>query len=75
LEEIEKSCAENGACHKAGLPAETQKEYEHFVRTPFHTHCPFRLVCYTFVFRVVIGEVFTNAKVKLLCSEVCASHK
>ena len=33
------------------------------------------IVCYTFVFRVVIGEVFTNVKVKLLCSEVCASHK
>ena len=32
------------------------------------------IVCYTFVFRVVIGEVFTNVKVKLLCSEVCASH-
>ena len=28
-----------------------------------------------FIFRVVIGEVFTNVKVKLLCSEVCASHK
>ena len=33
------------------------------------------IVCYTFVFRAAIGEVFTNVKVKLLCSEVCASHK
>ena len=31
-----------GACHRAGLPAETQKEYEHFVRTPFHTPCSAR---------------------------------
>ena len=30
------------------------------------------IVCYTFVFRVVIGEVFTNVKVKLLSSEVRA---
>ena len=29
------------------------------------------IVCNTFVFRVVIGEVFTNVKMKLLCSEVC----
>ena len=29
------------------------------------------IVCYTFVFRVEIGEVFTNVKVKLLRSEVC----
>ena len=27
------------------------------------------------LFRAVIGEVFTNVKVKLLCSEVCALHK
>ncbi len=28
-----------GAFHKAGLSADKQKEYEHFVRTPFHTPC------------------------------------
>ena len=33
------------------------------------------IVCYTIVFRVVIGEAFTKLKVKLLCSEVCAAHK
>ncbi len=33
---------------------------------------PQGIVCYTFAFRVVTGEVFTNVKVKLLRSEVCA---
>ena len=42
---------------------------------PFFTlHCPARYSV-LYIFRVVMGEVFANAKVKLLCSEVCASHK
>ncbi len=32
---------------------------------------PQGVVCYTFVFRVLICEVFAIAKVKLLYSEVC----
>ena len=35
-------------------PALQQKEYGQFVRTPFHTPCLFRLVCYTF-FGVLSG--------------------
>ena len=38
--------------------------------------CPARYsVLYLFIFRVVISEVFTNMKVKLRRSEVCAPHK
>ena len=61
---------------KQVLPAEKSKRStRNFVRTPFYTPCLQGIVCYIFIFRVVIGEVFTNVKVKLLCSEVCAPHK
>ena len=33
---------------RRAIPAEKKKEYGRFVRTPFHTSCLFRLLCYTF---------------------------
>ena len=33
---------------KQFLPAAKLKEYERFVRTPFHIPCPQGIVCYTF---------------------------
>ena len=56
--------------------APTEKDRECEISLSFFTRLDLQgIVCYTFIFRVVIGEVFTNVKVKLLCNEVCASHK
>ena len=61
---------------KQVLPAEkSERSTSNFVRTPFYTPCLQGIVRYTSVFRAIIGEVFTNVKVMLLCSEVCAPHK
>ena len=62
---------QRGVFHKAALTCR-KKEYGRFLRTPFTRLTLQGIVCYTFVFRVVIGEVFADTKVKLLRSEVCA---
>ncbi len=63
--------------HKANF---TNRKYNkrstgNFARTPFHTSCSARYNVLHFCFSGDDGEVFTNVKVKLLCGEVCASHK
>ena len=52
---------------KQVLPAETQKEYEHFVRTPFRTPCLQGIVCYTF-------QVNCRAVISLLLWEKVAAE-
>ena len=73
---IRKNHSEGTPTIKQILPPEKEKRSTDDLFVLFFTRlAPQGIVCYTFAFRVVIGEVFTNVKVKLLCSEVCASHK
>ena len=66
---------------KTPLRAPTIKQFfinikrDEKISSPFCTRpCPARYsALYLFIFRVVISEVFTNVKVKLLRSEVCTN--
>ena len=67
-----KEVPKNAPSIKQVLPTENTKGVRAILFVLLFTRlAPQGIVCYTFVFRVVIGEVFTNVKVKLLCSEVC----